>query len=221
MSIYVTGDFHGDMTRLLEFKLANLGKEDYIIVAGDFGLLWSRDARFTNAIELVKSVDYTVLWIDGNHENHDWIDSLPVSTWHGGKVHMISDNCIHLMRGQVYEIDGKSIFTFGGANSIDKYMRIPGVSWWEREEASREEMEEALDNLEKHNNKVDYIITHSASDTTLKKINPTFRKELTTTFLQTIEERCKFKHWYLGHYHEDREIDDKHTVLYYNVKQLK
>ena len=36
MSIYVTGDFHGDMTRLLEFKLANLGKEDYIIVAGDF-----------------------------------------------------------------------------------------------------------------------------------------------------------------------------------------
>ena len=42
---------------------------------------------------------------------------------------MISDSICHLMRGQVFDIDGKTFFTFGGGNSIDKAWRTPGVSW--------------------------------------------------------------------------------------------
>lgn len=94
-----------------------------------------------------------------------------VEEWHGGKVHKIRDSVIHLMRGQVFEIDGKKIFTFGGARSHDisggilelddpdfrikkkrldqgfEPYRIHHLSWWEREMPSREEMAEGRRNL--------------------------------------------------------------------------
>lgn len=34
---------------------------------------------------------------------------------------LIQKSFLHLMRGQVFEIDGKKIFTFGGASSHDKW----------------------------------------------------------------------------------------------------
>ena len=73
---------------------------------------------------------------------------------------MIRPNLIHLMRGQIFDIDGEKFFTFGGGLSIDKTRRIAYVSWWPEEEPSHNEINEALDNLEKVGNKVDYIITH-------------------------------------------------------------
>ena len=40
--------------------------------------------------------------------------------------------------------------TFGGAYSIDKYMRKPHASWWPQEMPTDEEMKEANFNLERH-----------------------------------------------------------------------
>lgn len=45
--------------------------------------------------------------------------------WNSGKIHRIRPSVIHLMRGQVYELEDKKIFTFGGASSHD----IDGVFW--------------------------------------------------------------------------------------------
>lgn len=36
---------------------------------------------------------------------YDILDSYPVEEWHGGKVHFIKPSVIHLMRGQVFDID--------------------------------------------------------------------------------------------------------------------
>src|SRR5699024_12624046 len=36
-----------------------------------------------------------------------------------GKVHKIRDSVIHLMRGEIFDIDNKKFFTFGGAKSHD------------------------------------------------------------------------------------------------------
>jgi hypothetical protein len=47
------------------------------------------------------------------------LNAYPVEEWHGGKVHKIRPSVIHLMRGQVYELQGKKFFTFGGAQSHD------------------------------------------------------------------------------------------------------
>lgn len=42
MSVYITGDIHGDVTRFSEFYIPNeseLTEQDCIIVCGDFGLV--------------------------------------------------------------------------------------------------------------------------------------------------------------------------------------
>lgn len=43
----------------------------------------------------------------------------PVAEWHGGKVHRIRPHVLHLMRGQIFELEGCRFFTMGGAKSHD------------------------------------------------------------------------------------------------------
>ena len=62
---------------------------------------------------------FTTLFVDGNHENFEKLNALPVHIWHGGKVHYVRPHVIHLMRGQVFEIGGLTFFAMGGAASHD------------------------------------------------------------------------------------------------------
>ena len=104
--IYVTGDTHGmiDWEKLntTEFpEQKSLTRDDYVIVVGDFGGVWDGDKQDKYILKTYGQRNFTTLFIDGNHENHDLLDSYPVEEWNGGKIHRISDNVIHLMRGQV------------------------------------------------------------------------------------------------------------------------
>ena len=173
MSIYITGDIHGNPVRLSTdsfYEQKEMTKDDYVIILGDFGLVWNCKGESKNEkwwLNWLEDKPFTTLFIDGNHENHDRLDEYPVEEWHGGKVHKIRPSVIHLMRGQVYEIEGKKFFTFGGAASHDikdgildvvddaalikkwrddytKLFRINKVSWWDRELPSEEEMDEEL-----------------------------------------------------------------------------
>jgi hypothetical protein len=51
----------------------------------------------------------TTLLVDGNHENFNSLSVL--LEWHGGKVHEGWPNILHLMRGQVFTLDGCTFFT--------------------------------------------------------------------------------------------------------------
>ena len=148
---------------------------------------------------------------------------MKISDWNGGKVHFIRENVIHLMRGQVFNINGKKIFTFGGADSIDKQHRVEGKSWWKREMPSNAEYEEGLDNLEKHNYKIDVIISHDCSERVFEKLMAgLWVKSLTSInkYFEVLEEKLIFKKWYFGHYHEDRNIDNKHRLIYNDIELL-
>lgn len=226
--IFITGDTHGmidwekiNTTRFPEQK--NLTKNDYLIILGDFGGIWGDDGEDRYIIKTYEKRNFTTLFIDGNHENHDLLDSYPVEEWHGGKVHKISDSAFHLMRGQVFEIDGKTFFTMGGAESTDKQLRKEGKSWWAREMPSREEYEEALVNLEKQDNKVDYMLTHCAPELTLYDLNMSnmyFRSsnEL-TKFFDQLAQTIKFKDWYFGHYHFNSDLGKFH-MLYSRIVEI-
>ncbi len=225
--IYVTGDTHGnDLLAIHTFcdNHPELTKEDYIIIAGDFGAIWFED-MLEQDLKAFSDLPVTVLFVDGNHENFDLINAYPVETWNGGKVHKIKPDIIHLMRGQVFEIAGKTIFTFGGATSIDKFMRKEGVSWWPQELPTYEELDEGLANLKKYGNKVDYIITHSCGQRALMYPRLRIAAGIKTTcpeshLLSNFEDIVEFKHWYFGHFHIDAELSDKYTVLLHNVVRL-
>lgn len=227
--IFITGDTHCDYdwhklntTNFPEQK--NLTKDDYVIITGDFGGVWGQDKTDKYIIKTYEKRNFTTLFVDGNHENHDALDGFPVEEWHGGKIHRISNTVIHLMRGQVYEIGGKTFFTMGGAQSTDKIYRKEGVSWWARELPSDEEYSEAISNLEKHDFKINFIVTHCAPEdyayyyTDLdisRKINKM------TTFLSGLitEHDISFDGWYFGHYHEDIDFDNFHC-LYQRVVEI-
>lgn len=225
--IYATGDTHGimDAWKLLKEYFEDrkkLTRDDYVIVCGDFGILW--DKKLTEQHRRFwRNEPYTVLFCDGNHENFNMLNSYEEDYWNGGKVHIIEDNVIHLMRGQIYKINNKKFFAFGGGTSIDKEYRVEGLSWWPEEIASYGEMNEALDNLEKNNNEVDYIITHAAPKTIVKTMMfPKSHIECPVEkFLDEVYERVKFEQWLCGHYHMDKCFDDWGLrVLYRDVIKL-
>ena len=209
--IYITGDTHGseDWDKLDSSNFTEQGimnpDSDYVIIAGDFGGIWG-DEEDDYIQKFYNQRNFTTLFIDGNHENHDLLDKYPVEEWHGGKVHKISDHIIHLMRGQVYTIDGIRFFAMGGAESTDKQYRKEGESWWAREMPSNEEYKEALENLRKVNFEVDVVLTHCAPEGYIgQNMNGVVDRSgnRLTRFLDSLIVDCglKFKHWYFGHYH--------------------
>lgn len=127
--------------------------------------------------------------------------------------------------GQFLEIEGKTIFTFGGATSIDRDYRIEGRSWWPQELPTYDELDEGIANLKRYGNKVDYIITHSCGQRAL--MYPKLRIYAgvkiacpESHLLSNFEDIVQFKHWYFGHFHIDAQLSDKYTVLINKIVKL-
>ena len=139
--VFITGDKHGTFTPL--FGLAEktvLYESDILIIAGDAGYVWNKSYK-NNIDSLQQIFPGQIAFIDGNHENHALLNSMEVSIWNGGKVHLAGERIIHLMRGEIYSIYGRNYFTFGGARSVDKDRRVEGESWWSEEEPTKAEIE--------------------------------------------------------------------------------
>lgn len=122
--IYITGDLHGSSKRFTTENFPQgetLTRDDYVIVCGDFGMLWKQKESKEERMWLnwLNNKPFTTLFVDGNHENFNRLNAFPVETWHGGKVHFVKDHIIHLMRGEMFDLNGFSVFAFGGARSHD------------------------------------------------------------------------------------------------------
>ena len=200
-----------------KFDPTGLTKDDYVLICGDCAAVWDVGGFDKYIQKWYESKPWTTLYVDGNHENHAALDALPVEMWNGGKVHRIGKSIIHLMRGQVYTIDGHTIFTMGGASSHDKEYRKENVNWWARELPSAEEYEEAVKNLQSNSNFIEDIFSHCTSRSTQEKLKKGYENDELTSFFENVVEKIDYKKWFFGHYHEDAEIDEKHTALYDKV----
>lgn len=240
--LYVSGDCHMDYTR---FNTRNfpegktLTKEDAVIICGDFGYGFCGEKELKHQMDWLEEKPFTVLFVDGNHENFDLLNALPTQEWHGGKVHAIRPSVLHLMRGQVYEFGGKTLFTFGGASSHDCEVilepddpnrkhkekrlktqgilyRINRVNWWREELSTQKEMEEGLANLEEHNWSVDYIFTHCCPSAILEKnFPPDYKQDVLTAYLEKIRQECEYQKWFFGHYHINRNLNEAKAIAIY------
>lgn len=236
MTIYVTGDIHGDIDigklHANRFKEGNqLTKDDYLIICGDFGLVFdpyeTKSERYM--LKWLNEKPWTTLFVDGNHENFDRLEYYPQKELFGGKVHEIMPSIFHLMRGEIYTIDDKKLFCFGGAFSHDRQYRTIHKSWWPQELPTIDECNHARKNLEKLDQKVDLIITHDAPGCVARRFG--FNRQAMQNgyndnqvnildFLQEIYKTVEFKEWYCGHYHMDIDDDNFH-FLYNRVLKVK
>ena len=243
--IYITGDSHQDFERFnidVFPEQKEMTKDDCVIICGDFGGVWNRNeesSREAKLMDWLENRPFTTLFVDGNHENFDRLYAYPVEKWHGGKVHKIRPSVIHLMRGQVFEIDGKSIFAFGGASSHDiaggilepddpdfkkkkKKLdqgwypyRVNHVSWWKQELPSEEEMQEGIENLAAHDNKVDFIVTHCCASSTQNLLGGgLYKTDILTEYHEKIRQNTSFKKWFFGHYHDNRNVNIEEILIY-------
>ncbi len=250
--IFCTGDTHGDFRRFsvnIFPEQREMSRDDFVIICGDFGL-WDDSKEERYWLKWLSDKPFTTLFVDGNHENFTRLNKdFDAVDFHGGKAHRIRDNVYHLMRGYVFDICGKKIFTFGGAKShdisdgildradfpsekefrdecrkmskSDKMFRVKNVSWWAEEMPSEEEMDFGLKNLAAHDNKVDFIITHCCP----QKIAETFadgsyQADDLTAFFDFVSEKTTFEKWFFGHYHGNRHIEDKFILLYEQIIRI-
>ena len=249
--IYITGDCHGDFTR---FNMENFSeqkemtKNDYIIICGDFGGVWKKDEESKEEkwwLDWLDAKSFTTLFVDGNHENFDRLYSYPVEEWNGGKVHRIRPSVIHLMRGQVFMLEGKKIYAFGGARSHDisggileyddpdfhkkrkaldrnfESYRVNHYSWWEQEMPSDEEMDEGIRNLALHNNKIDFIVSHCCATSTQALIGGgKYKRDYLNDYFEKIHRNVEFKKWIFGHYHNNINVNTQEILIYEQIIRI-
>lgn len=84
---------------------------------------------------------------------------LSETEWCGGHVHIVRPNILHLMRGEVFDIDGTTVLAMGGAASHDREWREEGKSWWPEEMPNAAEMDRCRRSLDRAGWNVDYVVT--------------------------------------------------------------
>lgn len=250
--IFITGDCHSDFTKFNTTffpEQREMIKDDYVIICGDFGGVWDADGETPFERYWLDWLDedkpFTTLFVDGNHENFERLVEYPETEWMGGKIHEIRPSVFHLMRGEIFTLQGRTFFAFGGAKSHDisdgildrkdfnsdkelfqkinqynkdgKLFRVNHMSWWKEEEASETEMRNGIKNLEKYNNKVDFIITHCAPKSVVSLLTYGIQNEKMLDYFETIKDTVKFHRWYFGHYHIDKRTPfDQRFICHYD-----
>ena len=79
--VYLTGDTHGDLDRFRHGRLRWLGKRDIVVVLGDFGFVWDGSAEEQKKLDWLRKRPYTLLFLDGSHENYDLLAQYPAIRW--------------------------------------------------------------------------------------------------------------------------------------------
>lgn len=226
MAVFVTGDCHADFRKIYHFaEKMELKEGDAIIVLGDMGLFWRDDRQDADAFirNFEGNWKFNLYFVDGNHENFHQLNSLPEDAEGMG---YISEHIRHLKRGRRYNINGKDILAIGGADSVDRDWRTPGLSWWPEETITQAD----IDRVEPGH--YDYVLSHTCPLyvfeankpylCTLSNIiddeEPLFK--ISNNYLEKLLDKITFNEWYFGHYHTDLYLGDNYTCLFHAFKEL-
>ncbi len=246
--LYVTGDCHRtdpqDGVHRFSFRQfpqqRGLTKEDYLLICGDFGLLWDGAEEEKWWLRwLDETRPFTTLFLGGNHENYSMLHRYPIQPWRDGLVRQIAPSVFYLCNGHVFDL-GPKVFVMGGAQSHDMqeiltpgpslrqqerylhYRKIPyrveGVTWWPEEMPNSEEYAAARTALERADWQVDLVATHCAPTTLQRQFAPQYPENPLTDFLAEVQTRLSYQQWYCGHYHRQLTCQEhRFRVLYRDI----
>ena len=220
--LFLTGDTHGDhdLDRLSTSRWregATLAREDLVVVLGDFGVVFAPDhlPRYERHLAherylldwLSTKKPFTTLFVDGNHENHDRLATLPTVHRFGADVGQAGEHVFHLRRGRIYDLCGFRCFVFGGAKSTDKEYRRDKISWWAAEEPSPEEMRQGIRALDAAGWDVDFVLSHDGPPEVTSTMFGYRRSfDALTDFFDEIDEKLAFREWFFGHHHLETSL---------------
>lgn len=227
---YLTGDTHGDLYRVVSFCTDNnLTKDDTVIILGDVGLNYYGNTRDLFQKELISKTAPTIFCVHGNHEmNPEYMKNMKEKEWHKGVV-FYEEKFPHLLYakdGEIYDFDGKTAVVLGGAYSVDKDYRLSHHwNWFSDEQMSDEVKARCISSLEKNNWQVDYVLSHTVpinympTDMFLSCVDQSTVDKSMEEWLQNIHDKLTYKHWYAGHYHCSRTVDNV-SIMFEDWKNL-
>ena len=227
-----------------------------------------------NALDWLEKKPFTTLFVPGNHENYDrltgcrderllesWLyekmppeekeklrRGYPRMAWHGGHVRVIRPSVLMLERGDIFTIDGKSCFAFGGARSHDimdgvlnpadypnersfqkaysersyGMIRVSGVSWWAQEMPTKEEMEYGRNNIRsfmKTHQEIDLVFTHDAPTSHKTYLGYRHIDEL-NDYLESLRNEMEYGRWFYGHLHDNRRVFANNILIYEQILRV-
>ncbi len=213
---YITGDTHGDFYRIKDFcNKNNTTRDDVMIILGDAGINYYGGKSDRKKKHELNGLPIKLFCIHGNHERRpETVEGYQIQEWQGGKVYIEPEypNLIFAKDGEIYDIAGLKTIVIGGAYSVDKYYRLSrGYSWFEDEQPSDEIKAYVEQQLAKNDWKIDVVLSHTVPfeympiDMFIKGLDQSTVDNSTEDWLSDIESKLKYKWWYAGHFHTDRE----------------
>ena len=231
MTYYITGDCHGDFSRIYDFcEFYNTSqKDDVMIVLGDAGINYFLDERDNWLKDELSLLPITLFCIHGNHEERPYnISTYLEKDWNGGKVYYEEGypNILFAKDGEIYNLNGKRTLVIGGAYSIDKHSRIrSGRPWFESEQPDEKIKAYVEEWLKAANWEVDCVLSHTCP----RRYEPTEQfmfgvkqwlvDKKTEDWLDVIADKLTYEKWYLGHFHCYKE-KGKIKILYKDIEKF-
>lgn len=177
-AVLIAGDWHGNTSWAVKvLSAAARTGHDTIIHVGDLKVLWPEDdgprgPLFDRAVDrMLKKNGQTLIFIDGNHDNHTALRALPVNA---GGFGVLTENMLYAPRGHRWTMGGRRFGGLGGAVSIDKARLSYGWDWWPEEEVT------AADVGKLGCGRLDVLVTHEVPEGTgvRSNMNVSFLLEL-------------------------------------------
>lgn len=237
--IIVTGDTHGDVSRLGTSNIKDSDNVSHVIIAGDFGLVWSglESKQEKYWYNWLNTKPFETLVVLGNHENYERIYHLPVVERYGAPVYELTKKVFILQHGYKYTIEGQSFYIFGGADSIDKENRAEFVSWWRAEIPTSTDFHRGMQTCEDNDWTFDYVISHTAPHEAINKMDELSPEmtwggkdyyeikggDPTVKMLDAMAGQMNCKKWFFGHFHQNNEFTVRnidYVVLYEKLYKL-
>lgn len=205
MRFAVAGDWHANTLHSLDaVDYLHAKGIRHIIHTGDFGYDFDSRKFLRPLTQQLIDNDQYIWFIDGNHEDYNKLLSYDIGL---DQTRRITSRITHLPRGFRWEWNGVKMLALGGAFSVDKEHRVPGVSWWPEEEINWDEAERVC-----NGGHADFMFTHDcpAGVNILSiKYNPMGlpnhvlnQAENHRNLLRQIVDEVKPDRLYHGHYHE-------------------
>ena len=188
-----------------------------MIVLGDAGLNYYGNELDAECKAFVNSFPFDTFCIHGNHEMRPTdLPTYKTREYCGGTVWYEESypKILFAKDGEIYNLDGYSCITIGGAYSVDKYYRIAcGWAWFENEQPSEQIKSYVEQQLCDRNYKIDIVLSHTCPikyepvEVFLSGIDQSKVDKSTEEWLGKLESKTDYKRWYCGHYHTAKKID--------------